>query len=524
MNEARRTGSFYTSKRVSRYIARWAVRNNDDVILEPSFGDGSFIDEVLDIYQATGVLGPKVLAIEIDQDKVQRLSERSDDRITAHKSDFMVFSENVKVDAVVGNPPYISMKNVETKTRIAASQLSVESGVPLPTSSSLWQAFVLKACKFLNQGGRLGFVLPFEITYVKYAAPLWRYLSECFKKISVIRVHEDIFPEVDVETIILLADGYLGSTDHVSYLLYANLDNLESNSCIKSIELRVDEIVSRKRSFVLGTLTETQLSAWDYLNSEALITPVNRLSKFHIGYVSGNKAFFHPHEDIIQQYNLPYSNFVPSVSNGRSLADANIGLSIDDSFSEHNLYYPSSLTEADRQYINYGEKLGVNKGYKCASRKPWYITPDVSSPDLILTVFGDIPRLYLNPRGLAASNSLLCGYLTSGISAHEFASIWYNSITLLSIEINVHSLGGGVLIAIPGEINNLPILKECFCEETDTFLSLVNSELTNKRIDNAYRIGDEYVQQKLPLLDMVSIQEAVDGLRYWRNPFHRKSR
>ena len=115
------------------------------------------------------------------------------------------------------------------------------------------------------------------------------------------------------------------------------------------------------------------------------------------------------------------------------------------------------IKKGEEAYIKQGEKLGINARYKCRVRKPWYLTPGLEIPDIVLTVFGDTPKMMMNDAGYYISNSLLGGF-SSGSSARELICRWYNSLTLLSIETNIHSLGGGTLVLIPGETDKLEII------------------------------------------------------------------
>ena len=93
----------------------------------------------------------------------------------------------------------------------------------------------------------------------------------------------------------------------------------------------------------------------------------------------------------------------------------------------------------------------MSSRYKCRVRDPWFVTPGVEIPDVVVPVFADAPVLLANDAGYAASNSLLCGYLNAGVTAASVLARWYTSLTLLQIELEVHSLGGGVRVFVPNE-------------------------------------------------------------------------
>lgn len=45
-------GGYYTPDKISEFITEWAVRTPDDSVLEPSCGDGSFLDAITTRYRA----------------------------------------------------------------------------------------------------------------------------------------------------------------------------------------------------------------------------------------------------------------------------------------------------------------------------------------------------------------------------------------------------------------------------------------------------------------------------------------
>ena len=47
-------GGYYTSDKISEFIAEWAIRKTSDSVLEPSCGDGSFLSAVTIRYRELG--------------------------------------------------------------------------------------------------------------------------------------------------------------------------------------------------------------------------------------------------------------------------------------------------------------------------------------------------------------------------------------------------------------------------------------------------------------------------------------
>lgn len=110
----------------------------------------------------------------------------------------------------------------------------------------------------LAPNGRMAFVLPFEITYVKYSYPLWTYLGNNFGAVKIIRIHEDFFPDVDVETVLLLADQYGASTPCVDFEIYDRVDDLLANNISRRNKIKISDIIHRKKPFAFSMLSEKQ--------------------------------------------------------------------------------------------------------------------------------------------------------------------------------------------------------------------------------------------------------------------------
>ena len=262
------------------------------------------------------------------------------------------------------------------------------------------------------------------------------------------------------------------------------------------------------------------------MRSKGLLKPINEYCKFKIGYVSADQEYFHPSTAQINEFGLSDDELIPAIANAKVLKN-NIGLSIRNNQINTKLFYPKkTVSSASQKYKKYGESIGVNQRYKCRQRHPWYITPGIEVPDVILTVFGDKPRMYLNEGKYIASNSLLCGFLRDKkLNLNNLAASWYNTLTLLSVELKVHSLGGGVLVFIPGETDAIEVIDPITLGNVEKrFYSELNEALKDGRLEDAYSLGDKYVLESFGLTskEISLLVEAVKTLRKWRNSRLRK--
>jgi adenine-specific DNA-methyltransferase len=80
-------------------------------------------------------------------------------------SDFLAVTP-FPVQAVIGNPPYVRLRHAPADEAERALQRAAEAlGERMDPSGSVWMPFVLHASRFLTPGGRLAYVLPYDITY-----------------------------------------------------------------------------------------------------------------------------------------------------------------------------------------------------------------------------------------------------------------------------------------------------------------------------------------------------------------------
>jgi hypothetical protein len=513
--DAKQWGAYYTSGRVASYLADWAIRTAEDRVLEPSFGDGVFLRAAKAKLASLGGSFSTLYGVELHQETFrQQLDQVSLEPENSYQQDFLALKP-FRVDTVIGNPPYIRLRNLTKEAAKRAQKVTACHGVHMQSSGSLWMPFVVHSAAFLNPGGRLALVLPFELTYVSYALPLWQWLASSFGQISVIRAWKNLFPENDVETVLLLADQFGGSTEHVNYLLHQDTSTILAGKALRQSRVPVQSILNGERPFAAALVPEA-VELIRRLQRQGKVRPLHLDCKFKIGYVSGDKQFFHPRQETIDRFGLPERSLHRAVFNSRQLRGQGVTLADAGGF----LYLPGELDAGDRSYIAYGEQSGVSQRYKCKVRNPWYVVPGGTPPDLIVSVFADQPILVTNPKRFLASNSLLCGYLQGGqVRASDIALRWYTSLTWLSIELKVHSLGGGVLVMIPGEVDgiNAPVLPPRLSR--GILLQDLDQLLREGNVTGAYEAGDAALLRAglgLSVDEIALLHASLNTLQSWR--------
>lgn len=518
------TGSYYTCNSIADYIAEWAIDKPEACVLEPSFGDGIFIDSAVSRFAALGNRNPNIIGVEI-QTEPYDLYIRSHNHISGFQMNFMDYHNEDGVTAIIGNPPYVSLKNLDANEREKALQRAYSYGVNMQTSGSLWMPFIIHSTELLEPHGKLGFVLPYEITYVRYAFDLWKYLFNNYGKVTVCRVYRDFFPAVDVETVVLLAEKKGEQTDRVCYKVFETVADLYENCASHISQIPIADIINLEKPFERDLIPNTTNSILQSLRQEGKLAKLINDCKFKIGYVSGNKKFFHPSRETVKNYGIQQKNLRKCLINAKQItSNGHVGVETGSITSHSQLFYPVAINDEERRYIAFGESQGVHKGYKCRARSPWYVIPGLEVPDVVLTVFGDTPKMLLNNGGFYVSNSLLSGFSTIE-NCKELICRWYNSLTLLSVETSIHSLGGGTLVLIPGETDKLEIMSGFPSDKIETVYEKFSNYAQRHETESVYRYGDNIVLKEIYGLSDVEfheIRETVSILRSWRNPEKRR--
>lgn len=106
-------GSYYTPYRTIQFMKEYLAREHKiyGKVLEPSVGDGRF----LDAFEKEESI-EKIVAVELIEEKVGQLKNRGYlEQVEIVADDFLDFAEKTseKYQLIIGNPPYINIKNME---------------------------------------------------------------------------------------------------------------------------------------------------------------------------------------------------------------------------------------------------------------------------------------------------------------------------------------------------------------------------------------------------------------------------
>lgn len=533
-------GAFYTDAAIAEFLVWWSVRSKNDRVLDPSFGGGVFLIAAAErLASLGGSTSRQIFGVELDGKVHREVSSQlshggfasSENLICSNFFDYLLDPPE-KVDAVVGNPPFIRYHRFTGDSRDKALFRAAEAGVTLNQLCSSWAPFLVHSTQMLRRGGRLAMVVPTEIMHASYAQPVLRFIQTAFSKLTLLTFRKKLFPELSEDTLLLLADEKEGSTE-----TDFRIRDLEDVLSLREIQLHngyriASSIRINDKRFRAGTerlieylIPKKARDLYSELRDSELCCRFGEIADIGIGYVTGANAFFHLSVRNVIERKLHPKHLKRSVWRGRAFRglrftvdDWEKAITTRDAGFLLSLSYEDELDGDLANYLREGEKQGVPNGFKCRNRKNWFSVPHVYIPDGFLSYMsGGHPRLVLNNADAVAPNTLHIVRLRQG-AAPGFAActaLWQTSLVRLSVEVQGHSMGGGMLKLEPTEAERVCLPRPGrvkgiakISDELDDLLRSGNESATWKAADNAIlrRLG-------LSVHDCAILEEAADILR-----------
>lgn len=520
-------GAYFTPAEISRYLARWAIKSADDVVLEPSCGEASFLlaagDRLRSLDARPLIWSSQLHGIEIHEESAiaARLLLRKaglDASITV--SDFFDFTGQQKFDAIVGNPPFVRYQQFAGAARTKSLEAALAQGVRLSGLASSWAGFVIKAAQHLSSNGRLALVLPAELLSVSYAAEVRSFLLRRFARVRLVMFEQRVFPEVLEEVVLLLAEGTGGAK---CFEVYQTRDA----QSLKAVDLAdwTAHVPAEGEKWTPALVAKSAFAT--YRDTAArYFEELGMWGRTYLGAVTGNNKFFTLTASDVRKHGLTQAD-VTAISppgsrhmRGLTLTEAAWQKLLLEG-SRGLLFYPCEKpSPAALRYIRSGEKAKVSDAYKCRVRSPWWRVPLVEQPDLFLTYMNhDRPRLITNTAKAHILNSiygvrLADGRRTIGRDLLPVASL--NSVTLLGAEIVGRAYGGGLLKMEPREADLLPVPSLGHIKSVEEELRAIKPQLTkhlrNGDVESAVRSVDAILLAGVSNSDLTALRTARDVL------------
>lgn len=459
-------GAYYTPPDVAHALVAWAVRGDADRLLDPSCGDGRFI-----------AAHPNSVGVDQDAVAAAQAAARAPSA-AVYQADFFDWAASTteRFDCAVGNPPFIRYQTFKGAARARALALCTDHGVRFSGLTSSWAPFLVAAATRLIPGGRMAFVVPAEIGHAPYAAPLLEFLVAHFARVQVVAVRDKLFPDLSEDCWLLYADGYGGRTD---YLTLTACDRFACMPRSPQSGTRVDVAEwrgvwnRRLRPYLIPQRArDAYATAVAYPGSARL----GEFAAVGIGYVSGANDFFHLRPSTAERLGISPEFLRPTVRNGRALPAGVLTPEVVRAWQDAdapvlllNLRRGQDLSDGVRRYLDSPAGQAARTAYKCRTRDPWYVVPDVRVPEYMLTYMaGRTASLVRNEAGATCTNAVHAVRVLDRARADALLPRWGSPLTQLSCEVEGHALGGGMLKLEPREAARVLLPAPAVASEDDT--------------------------------------------------------
>jgi adenine-specific DNA-methyltransferase len=450
------TGSFYTPTQLVGYMINYIKeRVRAKRILEPSAGDGRFISQLRDVFNAY------ICAVEIDGEKLSELmAECSETDIWC--GDFLdfVFTSEQKFDLIIGNPPYISKKNMSQVQRDKSVKILDLFNLPQAFFQNMWVSFLVGSLHILTDHGAIFLVLPFEFLQVQYAEGLRAFLEDKFNTIEIITFSEKVFNGIEQDIcLVFLAN----ENEKKPYIQYITIQGLNDPKIVFESVIMRNKPLKKWANCIINDDETEQLK-----RLAERYPPMYTFGDISPGIVTAANSYFIINSEMARRLNIQKSALLPIISKSSDLASKFIFTNqdfedMDKAGKKVWMLNLSGLDEKDfseelKEYLNSGIEQGISEGYKCKRRTHWYDVPMIRSGELsFFKRYNIYPRIVINGAMVHTTDVAYNIRPYEGIDASSLAFCFYNSLTLSLCEYNGRFYGGGVGELIPSEFKALHV-------------------------------------------------------------------
>lgn len=466
-------GGFYTEPAIASFLIRWIKASKPKSLLEPSCGDGAFLDAIEKLRLTTL---KQITACELNKLEAKKAVNRTDLHVRMLNTDFLRWylfeAQSEEFDAVVGNPPFVRYQYLPDEQQLLAEKIFSLLKLPFTKHTNAWVPFVLASIKLLRPGGRIAMVIPSEIFHIPHAQSLRRYLAEQCSRILILDPEEIWFNDTLQGTVLLLAEKKRDISEKgmgVAIIPVKNRKMLYDDPEEYFQNAAYTNGVTIEGKWMPVFLSPKERSLLSQLKSREDIKKFSEIASVDVGIVTGaNKFFLVPdstvEEHALQRWTHPMFGRSAHVR-GLIYSDKDHIANKADGLPANFLWFQEEqiekLPKNVMKYLDIGLSEKLHTRFKCRTRKIWYKVPSVhTAPIAMLKRAHHYPRLVLNSAD-AYTTDTAYRILPLGVKPEALVFAFVNSLTCLTAEMEGRHYGGGVLELVPSEIERLliPVIK-----------------------------------------------------------------
>ena len=501
-SEQKLRGAYYTPQKLANAMVRLFASENIDTVLEPSCGDGVFLDSL----KETGFLDKvsRVEAVEIEAPEAQKVSGRYKDtpKVKVINQDFFEFYKETlgtkTYDLILGNPPYIRYQYLKESQRECQAQILTSHGMKSNKLINAWVAFMVASVQMLSKRGKIAFVIPAEILQVAYAEDLRLYLANHLAKITLITFEQLVFPDIEQEVVVFVGE----KGDAEKGIRIIEMNDLSGFDALDLDSNGFQPVQHVKEKWTKYFINGDEMKLIQQLRSDNRFAKFSEYGLINVGITTGNNSYFSITEEVTNHYHLGEATLPligrSSHAHGIYFTEADWNLNKTAGKPARLVCFPDipyeDYPQGYKDYIMAGEANDEHVGYKCSIRDRWYIVPSVWIPDAFFLRRNNLyPKFVLNRCGAVSTDTMHRMKFNDGVNPENVLLAYYISVYFAFTEICGRSYGGGVLEILPGEMGNILLPK---IDNIDPHIRTTLLE----RIDHIVR-NDEDIEKALDFVD-----------------------
>lgn len=596
--ERRTHGQFRTPRRISQIMRELAVCGSDQV-LDAGMGSGA-LSVLRNQSRSVSTFG-------VEQDRLGFLMSvtalaTADQPGVVHEADFFDIGEHPlgmdpdaairmgpdiedvdiipgKVDAAIGNPPYVANRNLSKPTSHYRRHLAAFGGPnetpyldgekKLSGRSDLFVYFVTHATQFLAEGGRLVYLLPTKWMETQYGETLQTFLLDHYRLSAVIEFDDTVFDDAEVDAVIVVAERCVDATTRQNTTTQFITVNSEPAPTIihdlvtEDVEtVAVDSDTTHSASpsdpdYQVTTVSQSDLTARDTLDgplTQYFKTPdalhslksndqfvsLDTLASVTYGQKTGNNEIFLLDSDDLDTwpiaerfYTRALDDFGDTTGYRLTTCDSDTHMldihSYVESVGDSGVLreYDTSRTQQVKTaltrdgYITLLEYLDQCKAIRtdAATRdNVWFDLGPLDVPDIVhpYRIHREV-RVSRNVADLVPTNCANNLDVRSGVDVTVLLGYLNSTVHAAFVELWGQTEGGGSLEAMTGTLKDLPVADvQSFGEEANAAVKTAYQALVRGE-NNAQTRLDAAVLAALDAdIDVATLQEARESLVHER--------
>lgn len=518
-------GSFYTPRRLADYIVyRLFGEGGYDFdsplsVLEPSVGDGIFIDALLngnyykeekELLKDSDIPHLSVDAVEIDKDVALKFTAKAKTYskahgiVNVHQGDGLkYFLQNTKkYDLIIGNPPYVRRRNMLTETQELCAQVHEAAEMVDKKPKNLWTSFFAGAKKSLKSKGVIAYVLPTDLLQVKYAQEIREILYNEFERVEIFSLNWIYFDDIEQDVVILICSNGHGKS-RPKFCHINSLEDLERPKHYEDYDNSQRTTLNKWTNYLLSA---QEFELLDTIYEKIKPQPVRYYCDSGAGIVTAANDFFIVNQRVMDKYDLRQiakpaikksSSMFPAVI----LTENDLNTKAKEGAEVFFLDFPDKpkdkLPDSYQAYLKIGEDQNLNGRYKMLLRNNWYAVPSVWNSEAFFTKRSNIfPRIITNDAAAYVTDAFYRIRMKDKKDVRSFAFAFHNTVTFIYAELGGRFYGGGVLELTPNEFKDLPVPN--VIERIDSHNLTVLDEMmrSGQTISNVLDFTDDVILKK----------------------------